>query len=155
LVAQEDRPQATAPAESRREIEGLVQRFARNRDVYTRPDYKETQVHLQRMPNLHRNPVAATIPADKKLYQRQIEAADTQINALVYQLYGLTEEDIALVVGRHGHATEDNPSSERGFSNPGISAARVAQGPLPVLIRPAGSAEHPVARTAERWGPGR
>ncbi len=46
-MAQEDRPQATAPPESRREIEGLVQRFARNRDVYTRPDYKETQVRVE------------------------------------------------------------------------------------------------------------
>jgi hypothetical protein len=47
LVAQEDRPQATAPPESRRDIEALVQRFARNRDVYTRPDYKETQVRVE------------------------------------------------------------------------------------------------------------
>jgi predicted type IV restriction endonuclease len=47
LVAQEDRPQATAPPESRREIEALVQRFARNQDVYTRPDYKETQVRVE------------------------------------------------------------------------------------------------------------
>jgi len=34
---------------------------------------------------------AATIPADKELYQRQIEATGREINALVYELYGLTE----------------------------------------------------------------
>ena len=40
---------------------------------------------------------AGTIPADKKLYQRQIEPTDEQIDALVCELYGLTEEEIAFV----------------------------------------------------------
>jgi type II restriction/modification system DNA methylase subunit YeeA len=39
----------------------------------------------------------ATIPADKALYQRQIEATDRQIDALVYELYGLTDDEIAIV----------------------------------------------------------
>lgn len=39
----------------------------------------------------------ATIPADTELYQRQIEATDRLIDALVYALYGLTEEKIAVV----------------------------------------------------------
>jgi len=34
------------------------------------------------------------MPADKKLHQRQIEATDQEIDALVYELYGLTEEEI-------------------------------------------------------------
>jgi len=42
---------------------------------------------------------AATIPADKELYQRQIQATDRQIDALVYELYGLTEEEIEIVEG--------------------------------------------------------
>ena len=42
----------------------------------------------------------AIIPADKELYQRQIEATDAEIDALVYELYGLTEEEIAIVEGR-------------------------------------------------------
>jgi len=37
------------------------------------------------------------MPADRKLYQRQIEATDEEIDALVYELYGLTEEEIAIV----------------------------------------------------------
>ena len=44
---------------------------------------------------------AATIPADKELYQRQIEATDRQIDALVYELYGLTEEETAIVEKRY------------------------------------------------------
>jgi len=41
----------------------------------------------------------AAIPADKELLQRQIGATDQEIDALVYELYGLTEEEIALVEG--------------------------------------------------------
>lgn len=36
----------------------------------------------------------------RKLYRRQGEATDQAINALVHDLYGLTEEEIALVEGR-------------------------------------------------------
>lgn len=46
---------------------------------------------------LHRKLAAASIPADKKLYQRQIEATDCQIDALVYELCWLTEEEIAMI----------------------------------------------------------
>ena len=42
----------------------------------------------------------ATLTADKKLYQRQIEATDQDIDALVYELYGLTEQEIAIVERR-------------------------------------------------------
>jgi hypothetical protein len=34
------------------------------------------------------------------MFQRQIEATDRQIDALVYELYGLTEDEIALAEGR-------------------------------------------------------
>jgi hypothetical protein len=44
-----------------------------------------------------------TIPAGKWLYQWQIEATDRQIDALVYELYGLTEEEIGVVEGRLDH----------------------------------------------------
>ena len=47
LTAQGARPEVTAPQTARRDIETLVQRFSRNRDVYTRPDYKETQVRVE------------------------------------------------------------------------------------------------------------
>ena len=43
---------------------------------------------------------SAAIRADKELYQRQIEAADEEIDALVYELCGLAEEKIAVVEGR-------------------------------------------------------
>ena len=47
MSAEGDQPEAAAPESARREIELLVKRFARNLDVYTRPDYKETQVRVE------------------------------------------------------------------------------------------------------------
>lgn len=38
--------------------------------------------------------------ADKKLYQQKIEILDKQIDAEVYKLYGLTEEEIKIVEGK-------------------------------------------------------
>jgi hypothetical protein len=52
---------------------------------------------VERMLALHEKLAAAAIPADKELYQRQIEATDRQIGALVYELYELTEDEIAVV----------------------------------------------------------
>jgi hypothetical protein len=52
---------------------------------------------VERMLELHRKLATTTIPADKTLYQRQIVATDCQIDALVYELYGLTEEEIKIV----------------------------------------------------------
>ena len=44
--------------------------------------------------------LVATIPAEKKLYQRQIEATDQEIDALVYELYELTQAEVAMVERR-------------------------------------------------------
>jgi len=39
---------------------------------------------------------------DKELYERQIKIVDAQIDRLVYELYGLTEEEIKVVEGKAG-----------------------------------------------------
>jgi hypothetical protein len=39
----------------------------------------------------------AMTPHDKELIERQISATDKQIDALVYELYGLTESEIRIV----------------------------------------------------------
>jgi hypothetical protein len=41
----------------------------------------------------------ARIEQDKELYERQIKLADAQIDGLVYDLYGLTDEEIKVVDG--------------------------------------------------------
>ncbi|MBA7647685.1 Type IIS restriction enzyme Eco57I [subsurface metagenome] len=49
------------------------------------------------MLDLHKKLAAAKIPDDKTRIQRQIATTDKQIDNLVYNLYGLTEEEIAIV----------------------------------------------------------
>lgn len=49
---------------------------------------------------LHKRMAFAKDERERGLYQRQIEATDKQIDALVYELYGLTAEEIAVVEGK-------------------------------------------------------
>ena len=42
----------------------------------------------------------ASLDHGKTLLSRQVEAADAAIDKLVYELYGLTEEEIAIVEGK-------------------------------------------------------
>lgn len=55
---------------------------------------------VERMLSLHRQLAAAQTPAEKTVLQRQIEATDAQIDALVYALYGLSEAEIKIVEGK-------------------------------------------------------
>lgn len=49
------------------------------------------------MLKLHEQLAAAKTAHDKTLIQRQIDANDRQIDALVYALYGLSDEEIRIV----------------------------------------------------------
>jgi len=52
---------------------------------------------VERMLELHHKLAAARVPDDRMMYQRQIDTTDRQIDALVCELYGLTEEEIKIV----------------------------------------------------------
>jgi len=52
---------------------------------------------VERMLDLHQRHAAEANPQMKTMLQRQIDATDKQIDALVYGLYGLTQEEIAIV----------------------------------------------------------
>lgn len=54
---------------------------------------------VEKMLALHQQLAAAKTPQDTTLLQRQIDVTDKQIDQLVYALYGLTDEEIALVEG--------------------------------------------------------
>jgi hypothetical protein len=54
---------------------------------------------VERMLELHQRLAAAATQAEQELYQRQIAATDRQIDTLVYELYGLTAEEIKIVEG--------------------------------------------------------
>jgi len=55
---------------------------------------------VEQMLRMHKQLAAAKTDHEKTALQRQIEATDRQIDALVYALYGLTEEEIKIVEGR-------------------------------------------------------
>jgi hypothetical protein len=55
---------------------------------------------VERMLSLQRELAAAQTPGEKARLQRQVDATDAQIDALVYELYGLTDEEIKLVEGK-------------------------------------------------------
>lgn len=52
---------------------------------------------VERMLELHKELAKAKSDNDKTLLQRQISSTDRQINTLVYDLYGLTNEEVKLV----------------------------------------------------------
>ncbi len=51
------------------------------------------------MCSIHMQPSGAGVPQEQTDLQRWIEATDRQIDALVYELYALTEEEIGIVKG--------------------------------------------------------
>jgi hypothetical protein len=57
---------------------------------------------VEQMLELHPKLAAARTPQEKTALERQIAATDMQIDALVYELYGLTAEEIAIVEGGEG-----------------------------------------------------
>jgi hypothetical protein len=58
------------------------------------------------MLDLNKKLHSATIASEKTMIQRQIDATDRQIDKLVYELYGLTEDEIRIVE----EATTNKPS---------------------------------------------
>jgi hypothetical protein len=52
---------------------------------------------VEQMLKLHKQLPAAKTEQEKTVIQRQIDATDKQIDQLVYELYGLTEEEIKIV----------------------------------------------------------
>ena len=52
---------------------------------------------VERMLSLNKQRAEVKTGHDKTLIERQMEATDEQIDILVYELYGLTEEEIRIV----------------------------------------------------------
>ncbi|HEY4761227.1 MAG TPA: TaqI-like C-terminal specificity domain-containing protein [Thermoguttaceae bacterium] len=55
---------------------------------------------VEKMLALHQQLPSAKTAADRDLIQRQIDATDRSIDALVYELYGFTAEEIKIVEGK-------------------------------------------------------
>ena len=56
---------------------------------------------VEQMLNLNKQLAEAKTDHEKTLLQRQIETTDNQIDKMVYELYGLTPEEIAIVERRN------------------------------------------------------
>ena len=54
---------------------------------------------VQQILDLHKKLAEAREPRTRETLQRQIDAVDAQIDRLVYELYGLTEEEVKVVEG--------------------------------------------------------
>ena len=69
-------------------------RFLQPRDVA----FHDQMVSLvERMINLHKQLASSMTEHEKTMLSRQIRATDDQIDSLVYELYGLTDEEIRIV----------------------------------------------------------
>jgi hypothetical protein len=55
---------------------------------------------VMQMLELNKRLQDAKLEHEKTLLSRQVEATDAAIDALVYELYGLTEEEIGIVEGK-------------------------------------------------------
>ncbi len=49
---------------------------------------------------LHKNLASAKTPQEKESVQRQVQSSDGAIDSLVYELYGLREDEIGIVEGK-------------------------------------------------------
>jgi type I restriction-modification system DNA methylase subunit/fido (protein-threonine AMPylation protein) len=91
---------------------------------------------VERMLDLHKRLAAAKSPDDKTRLQSQIDSSDREIDRLVYDLYGLTEEEISIVENSVASKIEtcedvvhENFSASPTQPQPvGRQAARVAEG---------------------------
>ncbi|NHZ71892.1 MAG: hypothetical protein GWP17_02250 [Aquificales bacterium] len=52
---------------------------------------------VEKIADLHKRLATARLPQEKTILQRQLTATDRQIDQFVYQLYGLTDEEIGIV----------------------------------------------------------
>jgi hypothetical protein len=63
---------------------------------------------VESMLSLHKQLAAANTGHEKTALQRQIDATDRQIDQLVYELYGLTNDEISIVESATGPRKLEN-----------------------------------------------
>ena len=85
------------PKIKKSQIESIPVRIVNFENAKDRSSHDHIVSLVEKMLALHQQLAAAKTPQDITLLQRQIDATDKQIDQLVYALYGLTDEEIALV----------------------------------------------------------
>ena len=78
-------------------------------------NYRVPFLHIlvDAMLSLNKRLAGEQLPRRREQIQREIDATDRQIDQLVYQLYGLTDDEIKIV-----EASTDSTSSSRAGSAP-------------------------------------
>jgi hypothetical protein len=69
------------------------------KNLVEKKQHDELVALVNKMLKLHEQLNAASFDSEKEPIERQIKATDKKIDQLVYQLYGLTEEEIKIVEG--------------------------------------------------------
>lgn len=98
------------------QLHQLIERFRDNLPDYKAGKYNETQVRREFIDPLFKllgwdidnekgyaeayKEAGESVSQTRTVLQRQIEATDRQIDRLVYELYGLNEEEIGIVEGK-------------------------------------------------------
>ncbi len=67
------------------------------RELSATPPYAALSRQCTSMLSLHRQLAEAKLDAQKTAIQRQIDCTDHEIDMLVYELYGLSDDEIAIV----------------------------------------------------------
>jgi hypothetical protein len=98
---------------------------------------------VEQMLELHKQLTAARTPQEQTALERQIAATDTQIDRLVYDLYGLTEDEIKIVEGKPVAASPTLPAVDAVEPIAKPKRVRKAKGlyAQPVATQPAVEAE--------------
>jgi len=78
-------------------IEQLPIRTINFDDPKEKAQHDKLVLLVEQMLELHKKHHDAKMERDKELYERQIKVVDAQIDQLVYELYGLTEEEVKVV----------------------------------------------------------
>jgi hypothetical protein len=84
-------------AYNRQYIEQLPIRTINFSDPTDKTRHERMVKSVEQMLSLQKQSVAAKTPDEKTRIQRQIDATDQQIDQLVYELYGLTKEEIKII----------------------------------------------------------
>lgn len=61
---------------------------------------------VEQMLELHKKFSGAKLSNEKEMIQRRIDATDSEIDRIVYELYGLTDEEIKIVEGKLGYSEQ-------------------------------------------------
>jgi|GEM_PF-1613495 hypothetical protein len=71
------------------------------------------------------------LPQEQEVFKREIESTDREIDQLVYELYGLSEDEIRIVEGQARSINDKHTQTRRGWQGCGDEGSWVLQESTP------------------------